>query len=111
MIPHPHYPDARYYDSARSAVPTATEPPPAHRNPLSATPPINYASANELTAHLLPKALEREREQREKERKSSIPGSYIFHHKINQKFHNISSLLTKLIIEKQVIQIRHAQVV
>lgn len=43
---------------------------------MSATPPINYATG-ELPAHLLPKALEhREREQREKERKSSIPGLY-----------------------------------
>lgn len=78
MIPHPHYPDvgARFYESARSAIPPATEPPPAHRNPMSATPPINYAPPSELPAHLLPKALEREREreQREKERKSSIPG-------------------------------------
>lgn len=76
MIPHPHYPDvsARFYENARSAVPAVTEPPPAHRNPLSATPPINYAAPSELPAHLLPKALEREREQREKERKSSIPG-------------------------------------
>lgn len=79
MIPHPHYPDvgARFYESARSAIPPTTEPPPAHRNPLSATPPINYAATNELSAHLLPKALEREREQREKERKSSIPGLYL----------------------------------
>lgn len=74
VIPHPHYPDvgARFYEASRSAIPTTTEPPPAHRNPMSATPPINYVG--ELTAHLLPKALEREREQREKERKSSIPG-------------------------------------
>lgn len=75
VIPHPHYPDvgARYYESARSIIPPATEPPPAHRNPLSATPPVNYAAPGEIPAHLLPK-LEREREQREKERKSSIPG-------------------------------------
>lgn len=78
MIPHPHYPDigARFYESARSVIPTASDPPPAHRNQISATPPINYAAASELPAHLLPKALEqREREQREKERKSSIPGT------------------------------------
>lgn len=80
MIPHPHYPDvgARFYESARSAIPPATEPPPAHRNPqMTATPPINYAAPGELPAHLMPKALEREREQREKERKSSIPGLHI----------------------------------
>lgn len=77
MIPHPHYPDvgARFYETARSAIQTATEPPPAHRNPLCATPPVTYASPGELTAHLLPKSLEREREQRDKERKAlSIPG-------------------------------------
>ncbi|XP_055296443.1 protein split ends isoform X2 [Sitodiplosis mosellana] len=77
VIPHPHYPDvgARFYDNARPAIPTATEPPPAHRNPqMSGTPPINYAAPGELPPHLMPKALEREREQREKERKSSIPG-------------------------------------
>lgn len=72
-IPHPHYPDARYYESARVAIPTP-EPPPAHRNPLSATPPTGYVAANELPSHLHSKAMEREREQREKERKSSIPG-------------------------------------
>lgn len=78
VIPHPHYPDvgARFYESARLAIPTATEPPPAHRNTISATPPINYAPPSELPTHLLPKALEREREQREKERKSSIPGMH-----------------------------------
>lgn len=80
VIPHPHYPDvgARFYDASRSAIPTATEPPPAHRNALSATPPINYGAPGELPAHLLPKAIneQRERDQREKERKSSIPGLY-----------------------------------
>lgn len=84
MIPHPHYPDvgARFYETARSA----TEPPPAHRNTLSATPPINYATPSELTAHLLPKALEREREQREKERKSSIPGLHRTKSTVHFKF-------------------------
>lgn len=51
---------------------------------MSATPPINYATG-ELPPHLLPKALEhREREQREKERKSSIPGLF---------FHFLSSII------------------
>lgn len=81
-IPHPHYPDARFYESARGGpIPT---PPPAHRNPM--TPPTNYVPANEIPSHLHSKAIERERErerergrerereQREKERKSSIPG-------------------------------------
>lgn len=77
VIPHPHYPDVgpRFYENARSAISTVSEPPPAHRNPLSATPPMNYAAAGELPAHLLSKTLERERDQREKGRKSSIPGS------------------------------------
>lgn len=78
-IPHPHYPDARFYESARGPIPTP-EPPPAHRNPM--TPPTNYVAANEISTHLHPKAMERERErgrerereQRENERKSSIPG-------------------------------------
>lgn len=78
MIPHPHYPDVgpRFYETARSAIQSTTEPPPAHRNLICATPPVPYATPGELTAHLLPKSLEREREQREKERKasSSIPG-------------------------------------
>lgn len=76
VIPHPHYPDigAHFYETARSAIQPATEPPPAHRNPLCATPPVPYATPGELTAHLLPKSLEREREQRDKERKAlSIP--------------------------------------
>lgn len=80
VIPHPHYPDIgpRFYENARPAIPTAAEPPPAHRNQMSATPPINYAPP-ELPAHLMPKTMEqREREQREKERKSSIPGKRSF---------------------------------
>lgn len=75
VIPHPHYSDvgARFYETARSAIQVATEPPPAHRNLLCATPPVAYAG--ELTSHLLSKSLEREREQRDKERKAlSIPG-------------------------------------
>lgn len=91
VIPHPHYPDvgARFYENARSALPAPTEPPPAHRNMMSGTPPINYAPATEL--HLLPKALEREREQREKERKSSIPGSYT---KIHLLMHNTQTVIS-----------------
>lgn len=77
MIPHPHYSDvgARFYETARSAIQVATEPPPAHRNLLCATPPVAYGTPGELTSHLLSKSLEREREQRDKERKAlSIPG-------------------------------------
>lgn len=77
VIPHPHYSDvgARFYETARSAIQVATEPPPAHRNLLCATPPISYGPPGDLTSHLLSKSLEREREQRDKERKAlSIPG-------------------------------------
>lgn len=80
VIPHRHYPGvgARFYDTARSALQAAAEPPPAHQNPLFTTPPDAYAAAGELTAHLLPKSLEGESEQRDKERKTlSIPGMYI----------------------------------
>lgn len=104
-IPHSHYPEvnARYYESARVAIPTP-EPPPAHRNPLSATPPANFVPANDRSGKkketsfttlyfslsnwfsyplfilVLQREREREREreqrereQREKDRKAVIP--------------------------------------
>lgn len=95
-IPHPHYPDARFYESARGGPILTSEPPPAHRNPM--TPPTNYVATNEMPTHLHSKAMdrerererergrEREREQREKERKSSIPGIndlLNYHHDLN----------------------------
>lgn len=92
-IPHPHYPEVgpRFYENARASIQSTSEPPPAHRNPMSAPSPIaTYASvnvqpppANELPSHMHSKLMEREREQREREqrerekdqRKSSIPGN------------------------------------
>lgn len=73
-IPHPHYSDARFYETVRAVIPISAEPPPAHRNQLNPNP-TNFVP-NELPAHIHSKALEREREreQREKERISSIPG-------------------------------------
>lgn len=90
-IPHPHYPDvgSRFYENARAQIQPTSEPPPAHRNPISAPSPVAaYASvsvqpppANELPSHMHSKLLEREREQRElrerekEQRKASIPGN------------------------------------
>lgn len=86
-IPHPHYPDARFYDPARHQIQQATavsDPPPAHRSVVgpaasSATPyapPNMPLSSGALPSHLHPKILEREQREREKERTTSIPGEY-----------------------------------
>lgn len=74
-IPHPHYPDARLYESARLVLPPTIEPPPAHRTPmnLSTVPPTaaGYPPAGELAGTAHAKVIEREqreREQAERER-------------------------------------------
>lgn len=86
-IPHPHFPDARFYETTRPTIPAVTEPPPAHRNSINAPSPGAYSAvsiplaANELPSHMHSKIIEREIEQqrerereREKERKTSAPG-------------------------------------
>lgn len=101
-IPHPHYPDvgARFYENTRSAIPSVSEPPPAHRNTVNG-PSATYASVNipptpsELPSHMHSKLLEREREreqrEREKERKSSIPSTFKFNSQNNISFNIFNS--------------------
>lgn len=71
-IPHPHFPDARFYENPRATLQSTNEPPPAHRSVLPTTTPYGTAS---IPAPVRDRG-QRERErEREKERTSSIPGS------------------------------------
>lgn len=71
-IPHPHYPDARLYESARLGLPPSIEPPPAHRTPmnLSTVPPpqANYSPSGEMAGPVHAKAMERDQREREQQR-------------------------------------------
>lgn len=84
-IPHSHFPDARFYESARASIPPASEPPPAHRSSINTPSPGAYSSVNiplaasDLPSHHIPsKLIERDREQRDQDKERTITGIAYF---------------------------------